>query len=109
MGMCRVDDSGRIAHRAIFDALGWGPGLKVTMDTHHEAVAVTPSADGEHLVRLRGSLALPFSIRATCGIRTQKPVFLAAYVAGNLLIIHPADVVARLLVRLHVRGGRDGR
>lgn len=51
----------------------------------------------------RGELPLPVSARRMCAIVPGQPLLLAALVAHDLLVIHPACTVARLLTDLHAQ------
>ncbi|WP_203862905.1 hypothetical protein [Plantactinospora mayteni] len=60
------------------------------------------------MVGSRAELPLPASARQMCAIVPGQPLLLAALVAHDLLVIHPASTVTRLLADLHARaiGGR---
>jgi hypothetical protein len=63
---------------------------------------------GQHVVGSRRELPLPASVRQMSGVVPGQPLLLAALVAHDLLVIHPAGAVARLLTDLHAQviGGR---
>ena len=55
------------------------------------------------MVGSRGELPLPAGARQMCAIAPGQPLLLAALVAHDLLVIHPANAVARLLAELHAQ------
>jgi bifunctional DNA-binding transcriptional regulator/antitoxin component of YhaV-PrlF toxin-antitoxin module len=65
---------------------------------------------GRHVVGGRGELPLPAAARRMCGIVAGQPLLLAALTFQDLLVIHPAGTVVRLLADLHAEaiGVRNG-
>lgn len=111
VGAARVDRSGRIHERALFRALGWEPGHELQLDTAYDMIAIASVPGGRHRVDDRGALALPVAARRMCGITIGRPVILAAAVAQQVLVVHPAAALARLLTVPHttLMGARDAR
>jgi hypothetical protein len=101
LGTVRVDRSGRFHERALLRALGWEPGRSIDLDVVHEAIVMMGAADGAHRIDARGAVALPAAARRMCGIPTGSPVVLVAIVHRQLLIVHPARTVARVLAAHH--------
>ncbi|WP_327010747.1 hypothetical protein OHA72_27815 [Dactylosporangium sp. NBC_01737] len=111
LDIARLDRSGRVSARSLLDHLGWRPGQRLGVDVIHGAILIWPATDGQPLVGARGDLALPVAVRQMCAIRTGDLVVLAAERTHDLLIVHPAATVARLLADLHTRltAGGHGR
>ena len=101
LGTARVDRSGRFHERALLRALGWEPGRSIDLDVSHEAIVMMGAAAGAHRIDDRGAVALPAAARWMCGIPTGLPVVLIAIVHRQLLIVHPARTVARVLAAHH--------
>ncbi|GLL02156.1 hypothetical protein [Dactylosporangium matsuzakiense] len=101
LDIARLDRSGRVSARSLLDALGWRPGHRLRIDVNHSTVLIRAEADGRHSIGARGDLALPVAVRQMCAINTGDMVVLAAEPAHDLLILHPAATVARLLADLH--------
>lgn len=97
VGVARIDRSGHIHERAPLSALGWMPGRDLELDTIHGMIVIAALPGGRYHVDQRGALALPATARRMCGITETSPVVLAAAVHDQLLIVHPARTVARLL------------
>jgi hypothetical protein len=97
IGTARIDRSGRVHERALLRALGWGPGRRLDLDSVDGLIVVAPAPVGRHVVDGRGGLPLPAAARRMCGIEPGPPLVLAAAVAEQVLVIHPAATVARLL------------
>lgn len=51
----------------------------------------------------RGELPLPVAARNMCGIEAGQPLLLVGFPAADLLVVHPAAAVARLLADLHAQ------
>ncbi|MEQ4306294.1 hypothetical protein ABNF97_33775 [Plantactinospora sp. B6F1] len=108
IGMARPDRSGRVTERSLLGALRWPAGLRIDIHPHSGMVLVASAQVGQHVVGSRGELPLPASVRQMCAIVPGQPLLLAALVAHDLLVIHPASTVMRLLADLHAQvvGGR---
>jgi hypothetical protein len=106
--MTRPDRSGRVTERRLLRVLHWSPGHCVDIHVDEGMLLVASAGTGRQTVGSRGELLLPGSARRMCGIVPEQPVLLAALVAQDLLVIHPASTVGRLLTDLHTRlpGGR---
>ncbi|HEX5596431.1 MAG TPA: hypothetical protein VFX61_10495 [Micromonosporaceae bacterium] len=101
IGMARPDRSGRVTERGLLRALGWPPGHCIDIHPHDGMLVIASALAGQHVVGSRGELPLPASARQMCGIVPGQPLLLAVLVAHDLLVIHPAGIVARLLADLH--------
>jgi hypothetical protein len=101
LGLARPDRSGRVIERGLLGALDWSPGHRIDIHPHDGMLVIASALAGQHVVGSRGELPLPASARQMCGIMPGQPLLLAALVAHDLLVIHPASTVARLLTDLH--------
>jgi hypothetical protein len=97
IGTARIDRSGRVHERALLRALGWGPGHRLDLDSIDGLIVVASVPAGRHVIDGRGGLPLPAAARRMCGIKPGPPLVLAAAVADQVLVIHAATMVARLL------------
>jgi hypothetical protein len=93
----RMDHSGRVHERLLLRALGWQPGHRLEMDLLHGLIVVAAAPAGPHAVDPRGALRLPAALRHLCGIEPGPPLVLAAAVAAQVVVVHPAIMVAELL------------
>ena len=93
----RIDRSGRMHERFLLRELGWEPGQRLEMDTMHGMILIAATRTGHHTVDARGAISLPAALRHLCGIEPGPPLVLAAAVPEQVMAIHPADTVARLL------------
>jgi hypothetical protein len=107
--VARLDRSGRLSARGLLRALGWASGHRVAIDVIDGTITITSSVTGRHAMDRRGDLALPAAARHMCGIGTDPAVVLAAYPSVDLIVVHPACTVARLLADLHCRLSREVR
>jgi hypothetical protein len=111
LGVACPDRSGRVTERAVLQALRWTPGHRIGMRPHAGILVIASAPAGRHVVGSRGELPLPTAVRTMCGIAEGEPVLLAAFPARDLLVIHPASTIARLLADLHTQalgGGHVG-
>jgi hypothetical protein len=97
IGAARIDRSGRIHERALLHAVGWGPGQRLELDSVDGLIVIAPAPAGRHIIDRRSGLPLPAAVRRMCGIKPGPPLVLAAAVADQVLVIHAAATVARLL------------
>ncbi|MFU8849486.1 hypothetical protein ACNAW0_00605 [Micromonospora sp. SL1-18] len=105
--VARPDADGRVAARALLQALRWPAGHRLHIDATGGLLLITAAPDGTHAVGTRGALPLPTAARQLCSINPHRPVLLAAIPARDLLIVHPSNTITRLLADLHaaVLGG----
>jgi hypothetical protein len=99
--VARLDRSRRLSARGLLRGLGWRAGLRLDVDVLNGTVVIRSAATGRHAVGGRGDLFLPAAARQLCGIDTD--VVLAAYPSVDLIVVHPAATVARLVADLHRR------
>jgi hypothetical protein len=93
----RLDPSGRISARALLHLLGWSPGHRVHFASTRTVITATSSPAGRHTLGTTGLLAIPAPIRQLCCLTAGDMVVLVADTSRDLLLIHPARTVARLL------------
>ncbi|OKI84585.1 hypothetical protein [Micromonospora sp. CB01531] len=98
-----------MTERGLLGALGCSPGHRVDIHPHDGMLVIASALEGQHVVGSRGELPLPASVRQMCGIMPGQPLLLAALVAHDLLVIHPARTVARLLADRHAQVIGDPR
>ncbi|GAA3774207.1 hypothetical protein GCM10022225_72420 [Plantactinospora mayteni] len=103
IGVARPDRSGRVTEHSLLGALRWPAGHRIDIRPHSGMLVVSSASAGQHVVGSRGELPLPASVRQMCAIVPGQPLLLAALVAHDLLVIHPANTVVRLLVDLHAQ------
>jgi hypothetical protein len=109
LDMARLDRSGRVHARPLLDALGWHAGHRVDIAMVAGVLVIGSTPCGLHVVGGRGVVALPAAARSMCGIEPGMPVVLLASPAQNMLVVHPASTITRLLAQHHARleGDRD--
>jgi bifunctional DNA-binding transcriptional regulator/antitoxin component of YhaV-PrlF toxin-antitoxin module len=103
LDLARLDRSGRIYARPLLDALGWRAGHRVDIAVVAGVLVAASTPRGLHVVGSRGVLTLPAAARSMCGIEPGVPVVLLASPAENVLVVHPASTVTRLLAQHHGR------
>lgn len=94
---CRMDRSGRIHERLLLRELGWEPGDRVDMDTIHGMILIATTPTGPHTIDHRGAIKLPATLRRLCNITYGPPLVLAAAIPEQVMVVHPATVVADML------------
>jgi len=92
-----MDRSGRIHERILLHELGWDPGTRLDMDTMHGLIVIAATSTGQHSIDHRGAISLPVALRRLCGIECGPPLVLAAAIPEQVMVVHPATVVAHLL------------
>jgi hypothetical protein len=97
VGTACLDRSGRLTARALLRALGWAPGHRVDIAVAGGVLVVGSAPAGLHAVGDRGELGLPASARRMCGITPGPPVLLVAALPHDVLVVHPAHLIAQLL------------
>ena len=107
----RLDASGRLTARALLRALGWAPGHRVDIAVLEGVLVVGSAPAGLHVVGDRGELGLPAAARRMCGITVGLPVLLVAALPRDVLVVHPAHLIAQLLADWYttLAGDRDAR
>ncbi|WP_236647355.1 hypothetical protein [Micromonospora sicca] len=96
-GLATLDVHGRVADRAVMTALGWAPGLRLSIRESGGLIIVDPR--GVFQVTKEGHVRLPAVVRQWCGLTAGNRVLLAADPKAGRLVLHPPaslDVVARV-------------
>lgn len=103
VGMAVPSSCGRVVAQHLLQGLGWTPGRRLNIQPRQGMLIVGSAHDGRHQIGSRSELPLPAPARRMCGIKSGQPVLLAAFVTHDLLVVHPASTVIRLLADLHTR------
>lgn len=106
-GLAAIDSSGRIAHRTVIRARGWGPGMRLHIREGSGVIVVRLDGQGVFTVTGQGHVHLPAAVRHWYGITAGDRVLLTANPADGLLVVHPPVALDALVVALHadVLGG----
>jgi len=108
-GFGRMDESGRVADRAITSALGWQPGDRLTLTAAAGVVIARRDPGGMVTMPAKPYLVIPAALRRRCGLRPGDRVLLAVFPARDALAAYSFAVVDQAL-RAHApvpgEGGR---
>ncbi|HUN30962.1 MAG TPA: hypothetical protein VMU95_03010 [Trebonia sp.] len=96
-GTGRIDASGRVADRAVTEALGWQAGDRLTISASDGAVIARRDPHGMVTLPARSYLAIPSALRRRCGLRPGDMVLLAALPGQDAVVAYPITVVDRAL------------
>jgi bifunctional DNA-binding transcriptional regulator/antitoxin component of YhaV-PrlF toxin-antitoxin module len=108
-GTGRIDESGRVADRAMTGALGWQPGDRLTFTAATGVVIARRDPAGIVTMPAKPYLVIPASLRRRRGLRAGDHVLLAASPAQDTLTAYSFAVVGQAL-RAHVPvPGGEGR
>jgi hypothetical protein len=105
-GLGRMDESGRVADRAMIGALGWHRGDRLTLTAAAGVVIARRDPAGMVTMPAKPYIVIPAALRRRCGLRPGDRVLLAVFPARDALAAYPLAVVDRAL-RAHapVPGG----
>ena len=84
-GFGRMDESGRVANRAMTAALGWQPGDRLTVTAAAGVVRVRRDPSGMVTMPSKPYLVIPATLRRRCGLRAGDRVLLAVLPAQDAL------------------------
>ena len=109
-GFGRMDESGRVADRAMTCALGWQPGDRLTLTAAAGVVVARRNPGGMVTMPSKPYLVIPAALRRRCGLRPGDRVLLAVFPARDALAAYSFAVVDQAL-RAHgpVPGGKGRR
>jgi bifunctional DNA-binding transcriptional regulator/antitoxin component of YhaV-PrlF toxin-antitoxin module len=107
-GTGRIDESGRVADRAMTSALGWQPGDRLTLTATAGVVIARRDPDGMVTMPARPYLVIPAALRRRCGLRPGDRVLLAVFPARDALAAYSFAVVDQAL-RAHAPSPGEGR
>jgi bifunctional DNA-binding transcriptional regulator/antitoxin component of YhaV-PrlF toxin-antitoxin module len=96
-GTGRIDASGRVAGRAVTEALGWQAGDRLTITASDGIVVARRDPHGMVTLPARSYLAIPSALRRRCGLRPGDMVLLAALAGQDAVVAYPIAVVDRAL------------
>ncbi|NUT53076.1 MAG: hypothetical protein HOV94_38180 [Saccharothrix sp.] len=102
-----IEERGRINDRALFRALGWGPGTRVEIGIFEgHTLVVRASSAGRSCVDRRGKVLIPAALRRWCGFGVKEQVLLVAVPSMSALVVHGTETFDRVLPDPHriVRG-----
>ena len=107
-GTGRIDESGRVADRAMIGAVGWRPGDRLTFTAAAGVVVARRDPGGMVTMPAKPYLVIPAALRRRCGLRAGDHVLLAASPGEDTLTAYSLAVVDRAL-RAHAPVPGEGR
>ena len=96
-GTGRIDESGRVADRAMTGALGWQPGDRLTFTAAAGVVIARRDPAGLVIMPAKPYLVIPAALRRRCGLRAGDHVLLAASPGQDMLAAYSFAVVDQAL------------
>jgi len=96
-GTARMDESGRVADRAMTGALGWQQGGRLTFTATAGVVIARRDPAGMVTMPAKPYLVIPAALRRRCGLRAGHHVLLAASPAEDTLAAYSFAVVDQAL------------
>lgn len=100
-GMGRMDASGRVAERAIVQALGWSRHDRCTISTTSRSILLRRDPHGCHQPARTSCVVLPLPARRWCGLQPGHQVLLTALPEQALLVIHTCAALDEALTPYH--------
>jgi len=107
-GTGRMDESGRVADRAMIGVLGWQRGDRLTLTAAAGVVIARRDPAGLVIMPAKPYLVIPAALRRRCGLRTGDHVLLAASPGQDTLAAYSFAVVDQAL-RTHAPVPGEGR
>ena len=107
-GFGRMDESGRVADRAMTGVLGWQQGDRLTVTAAAGVVIARRDPGGMVIMPSKPYLVIPAALRRRCGLRTGDRVLLAVFPAQDALAAYSFAVVDQAL-RAHAPVPGEGR
>jgi bifunctional DNA-binding transcriptional regulator/antitoxin component of YhaV-PrlF toxin-antitoxin module len=107
-GFGRMDESGRVADRAMISALGWQPGDRLTITAGAGVVIARRDPGGLVTMPAKPYLVIPAALRRRCGLRPGDRVLLAVFPDRDALAAYSFAVVDQAL-RAHAPVPGAGR
>ena len=92
-GTGRIDESGRVADRAMTGVLGWQPGDRLTFTAAAGVVIARRDPAGMVTMPAKPYLVIPAALRRRCGLRAGDHVLLAASPGQDTLTAYSFAVV----------------
>jgi AbrB family looped-hinge helix DNA binding protein len=107
-GFGRMDESGRVADRAMTSALGWRPGDRLTLTAAAGVVIARRDPAGMVTLPAKPYIVIPAALRRRCGLRPGDRVLLAVFPDRDALAAYSFAVVDQAL-RAHAPAPGEGR
>lgn len=107
-GMGRIDASGRVADRAITQALNWQAGDRLTITASPGVVVARRDPEGMTTLATRQYIAIPAALCHRCGLHPGDGVLLAAAPAAGALAAYSLATVDQALRARHPFSGERG-
>ena len=107
-GFGRMDESGRVADRAMTGVLGWQPGDRLTLTASAGVVIARRDPAGMVTMPSKPYLVIPAALRRRCGLRPGDRILLALP-AQDALAAYSFAVVDRALRAHAPLPGAEGR
>ena len=104
----RMDESGRVADRAMTSALGWQPGDRLTLTAAAGVIIARRDPAGMVTLPAKPYLVIPAALRRRCGLRPGDRVLLAVFPTQDALAAYSFAVVDQAL-RAHAPVPGEGR
>jgi hypothetical protein len=108
-GTGRIDESGRVADRAMTGTLGWRAGDRLTLMAAAGVVFARRDPAGMVTMPAKPYLVIPAALRRRCGLRPGDHVLLAASPGEDMLAAYSFAVVDRALRAHDPVSGGEGR
>jgi len=108
-GFGRMDQSGRVADRAMTAMLGWQRGDRLTLTAATGVVMARRDPGGMVTMPAKPYLVIPAALRRQCGLRPGDRVLLAVFPARDALAAYSFGVVDRALRAHAPLPGGEGR
>ena len=107
-GFGRMDESGRVADRAMTTMLGWQPGDRLTLTASAGVMTARRDPGGMVTMPSKPYIVIPAALRRRCGLRPGDRVLLAVFPDRDALAAYSFAVVDQAL-RAHAPapGGRS--
>jgi bifunctional DNA-binding transcriptional regulator/antitoxin component of YhaV-PrlF toxin-antitoxin module len=109
-GFGRMDESGRVADRAMTSTLGWKRGDRLTLTAAAGVIIARRDPGGLVALPAKPYVVIPAALRRRCGLRPGDRVLLAVFPAQDALAAYSFAVVDQAL-RAHapIPGGEGRR
>jgi hypothetical protein len=100
-GLAAVDSTGRVVDRAITQALGWTPGIRLHIRINGGLIVVESDVHGVFAISGQGHVRLPARVRHWCRLATGDRVLLVADPAIQRLVVHPPAALTAMVAVAH--------
>jgi len=107
-----VDSRGRLADRAPVKALGWTPGMSVTISVDPTTAVIVVRRSGPSAITRQGHVRLPAPVRRRCYLSAGQRLLVVAVPEHDLLLLYTAIAVEQMLSDYHLAlsgGEHDGQ